>query len=207
MARSYPERAMPKTDPRIDAYIAGKPGFAHPILAWIRERMHAACPDLEETIKWSHPFFLYKGKPLANMAAFKAHASWGFWDRDAQRTGKEGEAMGQNGRITSLADLPDAATVEAQIRSAVALMDSDHKPERHVRKPKPEAEVPPELTEALAGDDAAAATFNAFPPSCRREYCEWIADAKRPETRAKRVAEAVEWMREGKRRNWKYENC
>lgn len=198
---------MPKTDPRIDAYIAGKPDFSHPILTWIRERMHAACPDVEETIKWSHPFFMYKGRPLANMASFKAHASWGFWDRDAQPSGKEGEAMGQAGRITSLADLPDAATVEAQIRAAVALMDSDHKPQRHVRTPKPEAEVPPELAEALANDDAAAATFNAFPPSCRREYSEWIADAKRPETRAKRVAEAVEWMREGKRRNWKYENC
>jgi uncharacterized protein YdeI (YjbR/CyaY-like superfamily) len=195
------------TDPRVDAYIEKQADFAKPILAWLRDRMHAACPDVEETIKWSHPFFTYKGKPLANMAAFKAHASWGFWDRAAQPTGREGEAMGQNGRITSLADLADAATVEAQIRDAVALMASGHKPKREVRAPKPVAEVPSELSEALAGDPAAAATFEAFPPGCRREYCEWIAEAKRPETKAKRVAEAVAWMREGKRRNWKYENC
>jgi uncharacterized protein YdeI (YjbR/CyaY-like superfamily) len=198
---------MPTIDPRIDAYIAKQAEFARPILAWVRERMHAACPEVEETIKWSHPFFVYKGKPLGNMAAFKAHASFGFWDRDAQPTGKEGQAMGQNGRIASLADLPDAATVEAQIRNAAALIASGHKPKREVRAPRPEAEVPLELAEALTGDEAAASVFDNFPPGCRREYCEWIAEAKRPETRAKRVAEAVGWIREGKRRNWKYENC
>jgi uncharacterized protein YdeI (YjbR/CyaY-like superfamily) len=197
---------MPTTDPRIDAYIAKQADFAQPILSWIRERVHAACPDVEETIKWSHPFFTYKGRPLANMAAFKAHAGFGFWDR-TEATGKEGEAMGQQGRITSLADLPEAAAMEAQVREAVGRMDAGVKPSRAVRAPKPEIETPLALAEALAGDEAAAATFNGFPPSCRREYCEWIAEAKRPETKAKRIAEAVGWMREGKRRNWKYENC
>ncbi|MES2442629.1 MAG: YdeI/OmpD-associated family protein [Pseudomonadota bacterium] len=193
-------------DPRIDAYIDSQAEFAKPILAWLRERMHAACPDVEETIKWSHPFFTRGGKPLANMAAFKAHAGFGFWDRTDQ-TGREGEAMGQLGRITSLDDLPGAAEVEALIRAAVERMDAGVKPPRATRPPKPELPVPPELAEALAADAAASATFDAFPPSCRREYCEWIAEAKRPETRAKRVAEAVGWMREGKRRNWKYESC
>lgn len=194
-------------DPRVDAYIDRQAEFARPILAWVRERMHAACPEIEETIKWSMPFFTYRGRPFANMAAFKAHAAFGLWDRQGTPTGKEGEAMGQRGRIESMADLPPAAEFEAQIRAGVALADSGHKPARTVRVPKGEAEVPPELAEALARDEAAAATFNAFPASCRREYCEWIAEAKRPETKARRVGEAVGWMREGKRRNWKYENC
>jgi len=193
-------------DPRIDSYIEGRAEFARPILSWIRDRFHAAVPEVEETIKWSHPFFTLGGKPLANMASFKAHASFGFWNRQDNETGKEGEAMGQFGRIESLDDLPPAEEVERLIREAVALLGAA-KPARSRAAPKPEAEVPPELTEALAADDAAAATFNAFPPGCRREYCEWIAEAKRPETKAKRVAEAVGWMREGKRRNWKYENC
>lgn len=193
-------------DPRVDSYIAGRAEFARPILSWLRERFHAAAPEVEEGIKWSHPFFSIGGKPLANMASFKAHASFGFWNRQGNETGKEGEAMGQFGRIESLADLPDAATVEQLIREAAAKMAEPRAP-RPRAAPKGEAEVPPELAEALANDGTAAATFNAFPPGCRREYCEWIAGARRPETKAKRVAEAVAWMREGKRRNWKYENC
>lgn len=194
-------------DSRVDSYIAARAAFARPILAWLRERVHAACPEVEESIKWSMPAFSYKGRPLAHMAAFKAHATFGFWHRDAMATGKEGEAMGQYGRIESLDDLPGAEAFEAQVREAAARIDAGQKPARAAKPPKPEAEVPAELAEALAGDARAAATFEGFPPSCRREYCEWIAEAKRPETRAKRVAEAVEWMREGKRRNWKYESC
>jgi len=195
------------TDSRIDAYIDRQAEFAKPILAWLRERIHAACPEVEETIKWSMPSFLWKGRPLAHMAAFKAHAAFGFWYRHELGTGKEGEAMGQYGRIESLADLPSAEELEEQARAAMAFIESGTKAQRTVRAPKPEAEIPPELAEALAGDEAASATFDGFPPSCRREYCEWIGEAKRPETRAKRVAEAVGWLREGKRRNWKYENC
>jgi uncharacterized protein YdeI (YjbR/CyaY-like superfamily) len=194
------------TDPRVDAYIEGRAEFARPILAWLRTRFHAALPEVEEAIKWSHPFFTLQGKPFANMAAFKAHVSFGFWNRQDNQTGKEGEAMGQFGRIESLADLPGEAEIEQMIREAAAKLAED-KPARPRAAPKGEAEVPPDLAEALAADDAAAATFNGFPPSCRREYCEWVADAKRAETRAKRVADAVAWMREGKRRNWKYENC
>ncbi len=193
-------------DPRVDAYIEGRAEFARPILSWLRERFHAAVPEVEETIKWSHPFFTLSGKPLANMAAFKAHASFGFWNRQDNETGKEGEAMGQFGRIASLADLPPAEEVEQLIRDAAARL-GEAKPVRPRAAPKGEAEVPPELAEALAADPTASATFTGFPPGCRREYCEWIAEAKPPETKAKRVAEAGAWMREGKRRNWKYENC
>ncbi|MDP5279387.1 YdeI/OmpD-associated family protein [Sphingomonas sp. DG1-23] len=197
---------MPR-DTRIDTYIAGRAEFARPILSWMRERVHAACPEVEESLKWSMPAFSYKGKPLANMAAFKEHVGFGFWDRQALATGKEGEAMGQFGRIRALDDLPAAEAVEAQVREAMARIDAGQKPARSAKAVNPEAEVPPELAEGLAGDSQAAATFHGFPPSCRREYCEWVAEAKRPETRAKRAAEAVEWMREGKRRNWKYESC
>lgn len=197
---------MPR-DPRVDDYIASSAAFAQPILSWLRERVHAACPDVEEAIKWSMPGFLYKGKPLANMAAFKAHATFGFWHRQELRTGKEGSAMGQYGRIASLDDLPDAATLERQVKEAMALTDTGAAPKRAAKPPKPALPVPPELAAALAQDAAASAHFDAFPPGARRDYCEWIGEAKRPETRAKRVAEAVGWIGEGKRRNWKYENC
>lgn len=193
-------------DPRVDAYIESRAEFARPILRWIRERFHAALPEVEEAIKWSHPFFMLEGRPLANMAAFKAHASFGFWNRQDNATGREGEAMGQFGRIESLADLPDAAAVERLIREAAA-QSADGRPARARAAPKSEAEVPAEFAEALAGDPAARATFDGFPPGARREYCEWVAEAKRPETRARRVADAVRWLREGKRRNWKYEAC
>ena len=194
------------TDPRTDAYIEKQAEFAKPILRHIRARMHAACPEVVETVKWSRPFFDYKGHPLAIMSGFKAHASFGFWRGDAVTTGQEGEAMGQFGRLTSIADLPDDVEFDEMIRAAAALVDAGDGANK--RKPKPakaELEIPPELAEALAGDAAATAIFDAFPPSCRRDYCEWIGEAKRPETKAKRVAEAIGMLREGKRRNWKYE--
>lgn len=195
------------TDPRIDAYIERQADFARPVLAWLRARIHAACPDVEEGIKWSMPAFSHNGRPLAHMAAFKAHASFGFWYRDQMATGKEGEAMGQFGRIESLADLPDAAAMEAQVREAMTLIDTGAIPKRAAKPSKPEAEVPEALVEALARDPAAAAVFDAFPPSARRDYCEWIAGAKQEATRDKRLAEAIAWIREGKKRHWKYESC
>jgi uncharacterized protein YdeI (YjbR/CyaY-like superfamily) len=194
-------------DPRVDAYIESKAEFARPILHHVRARVHAACPGVVETIKWGMPFFTYQDRPLANMAAFKAHASFGLWDRAALGMSKEAGSMGQFGRIESLADLPADDEIDAKIRAAVALADTGERPKRAAKPAKPESDVPPELVEALAGDAAASAAFTAFSPSARRDYCEWIADAKRPETKAKRVAEAVAWIGEGKKRNWKYENC
>ncbi|CAN5464866.1 hypothetical protein BH09PSE4_BH09PSE4_20520 [soil metagenome] len=194
------------TDPRVDAYIAKQADFARPILEHLRARVHAVCPEVDETIKWSRPFFEYRGRQLGIMSGFKAHASFGFWQRDAVPTGKEGEAMGQFGRLTSIADLPDDAVFDALVRDAIAAGEAN-KPKRPARVAKPEAEVPTELAKALAGDAAATKTFTEFPPSCRREYCEWVAEAKRPETREKRIAETIAALREGKRRNWKYEAC
>lgn len=195
------------TDPRIDAYIERQVDFARPILTWLRARIHAACPEVEEGIKWGMPAFSHRGRPLANMAGFQRHASFGFWYRDQMATGKEGEAMGQFGRIESLADLPDAAGLEAQVREAMALIESGNLPKRESRPPKPEAQVPEALAEALARDPLAAEKFDAFPPGARREYCEWIADAKQTATRDKRLSDAIAWIREGKKRHWKYESC
>jgi uncharacterized protein YdeI (YjbR/CyaY-like superfamily) len=197
-----------KTDPRIDAYIERQADFAKPILKHLRETVHAACPDCEETLKWSSPSFMYKGKILAGMAAFKAHATFGFWS-GGQVVGKDQaqtSGMGQFGRLTSPDDLPPRAELEALVRKAMTLVDEGVKPVRD-KHPKAPFTVPQDLRAAIDAVPAAAATFEDFPPSCQREYVEWVTEAKRDETRAKRLAQAVEWMAEGKRRHWKYENC
>ncbi|SOB80812.1 Uncharacterized conserved protein YdeI, YjbR/CyaY-like superfamily, DUF1801 family [Sphingomonas guangdongensis] len=181
------------TDPLVDAYIAAAAPFARPILGWLRARVHAACFDVTESIKWGRPFFSVAGRPLAGMAAFSAHASFRLWNGD-----------GQFGRLITLGDLPDAATMEAMIAAAAAAAPRP-RVNRVADGAAADAAVPPALAAALADDAVARATFDAFPPGQRREYCEWIGEAKRPETRDKRVVEAIAWLREGKRRNWKYE--
>lgn len=198
---------MPKTDPRVDDYIARQAEFARPILTEIRNRMHAIAPGIEETIKWGAPFFVHAGRPLANMAAFKGHASFGFWQRKEMGLSNEEEGMGQFGRLTSVADLPEEPAFADLVRQAMALAEAGGKPAAPRRTVKPEPEVPDALADALARDEKASSTFDRFPPGARREYCEWVAEAKRPETRDKRVAQTIAWLREGKRRNWKYENC
>lgn len=197
-----------KTDPRVDAYIARQADFARPILEHLRRVVHAACPEGEEAMKWSSPTFLYKGQMLAGMAAFKAHATFGFW-QGGLVTGDTPEmmsAMGQFGRLTSVGDLPDDAALCALIHKAAALIDDGVKAPRN-KHAKPPFEVPADLRMALDDNAAAAATFDGFPPSAQRDYVEWITEAKRAETRAKRVAQATEWLAEGKKRHWKYENC
>ena len=199
---------MAKTDPRVDAFIEKKAAFAQPILRHIREVVHRACPDVEETLKWSMPSFTYKGQILAGMAAFKEHATFGFWrSREVTGTGEAESAMGQFGRLTSIADLPDDATLEAMVRKAATLIDSGTKAPRPPKHPKPPLEMPDDLGAALGANPAARAAYDGFPPGQQREYLEWVTEAKRPDTRAKRIAQAVEWMAEGKRRNWKYESC
>ncbi|MDB5692740.1 MAG: hypothetical protein JWO81_1803 [Alphaproteobacteria bacterium] len=196
-------------DPRIDAYIARQADFARPILDHLRAAIHAACVEAEETLKWGMPSFLYKGKILAGMAAFKAHATFGFWRAGevVGETGGERDAMGQFGRLASVDDLPPQDALESLIRKAMAVIDSGPPPAKAKKAPKPELPTPDDLRAALAAAPKAAATFDGFPPSCRREYVEWVTEAKRPETRTKRIAETVAWLAEGKRRNWKYENC
>jgi uncharacterized protein YdeI (YjbR/CyaY-like superfamily) len=196
-----------KTDPRVDAYIEKQAAFAQPILRHLRDVVHTACPDGEETLKWSMPSFLYKGKILAGMAAFKAHATFGYWnDSMLSQDAKNRSAMGQFGRLTSLDDLPSKAALVELTQKSMALIEAGVKPARATAK-KPPFTVPQDLRAAIDAVAAAKATFDGFAPSCQREYVEWVTEAKRDETRAKRLAQTVIWLAEGKRRNWKYENC
>jgi uncharacterized protein YdeI (YjbR/CyaY-like superfamily) len=195
-------------DTQVDTYIARQAEFARPILEHLREVVHGACPECEEALKWSMPAFLYKGKQLAGMAAFKAHASFGFsqcGDVIDPGSVKEG-AMGQFGRLTGIADLPPPERLAGMVRAAMRAIDTGAKTRRQTRT-RPELATPDDLAAALAANEAARATYQAFPPGCRREYLEWVVEAKRPQTRARRIAQAVEWMAEGKKRNWKYEAC
>lgn len=198
---------MPSHDPRVDAYIAKSADFARPILEEIRARVHAACPQVEETIKWGMPSFVHAGAILCGMAAFKQHASFGYWKHALVMGEAERDGMGSYGRLASVRDLPPKARMQADLRKAMKLNEDGVKPERRKSAPRPAPEVPDELASALEKNKAAKATFDAFAPGCRREYIEWIVEAKREETRAKRLAQALEWMAQGKRRNWKYEKC
>jgi hypothetical protein len=201
---------MPSVDPRIDAYIERSAPFAQPVLNHLRKLIHKACPDVVETLKWSMPSFEYKGI-LCGFAAFKAHCTFGFWKQSLMESDafpKNKTAMGSFGRITSLKDLPSHEVMSDLIRQA---MDLNEKGVKIPRKPaangKKELAVPAVLTAALKKNRAARHTFENFPYSCKKEYVEWIAEAKTDATRDKRLATTMEWLSEGKRRNWKYEKC
>lgn len=193
---------MPRHDPRVDAYIAAAAPFARPLLATLRERVHAACPGVEEGIKWGMPAFAWQGRPLASMAAFKAHATFAFWLGEAVTGPHPAGAMGQFGRLREPADLPDAARMGDWLRRAMALAESGAT--RAPAGERPAAAMPAAFDAALAANAAARAAFAAMPPGARREYVEWIADARRDDTRARRIAQALEWIAQGKPRNWKY---
>jgi uncharacterized protein YdeI (YjbR/CyaY-like superfamily) len=199
---------MGRKDPRVDAYIAKAQPFARPILTHIRKAVHAACPDVEETMKWSFPHFDYKGM-LCSMASFKAHCAFGFWKasllKDSGIPAKSAEAMGQFGRLTSVSELPSEKVLAALVRKAASLNDEGIKPPRRKAAAKQPLAVPDDLVAALKKNTKARSAFDAFPPSHRREYVEWIVEAKTDETRQRRIATAIEWMADGKSRNWKYE--
>jgi uncharacterized protein YdeI (YjbR/CyaY-like superfamily) len=193
-----------KRDPRIDAYIANAAPFAKPILGELRARLHAAVPGVTETIKWSMPFFEYAGKPFANMAAFKGHCSFGFW-HPLMRTHGSDEAMGQFGRMASMADLPTKAEFARLAKRARALADEGVKVPPKAKAARAPTAVPEDLRAALAKNREALATFEGFSPSAQKDYVAWVTEAKRPETRTARIAQAVEWLAQGKKRHWKYE--
>ncbi len=201
---------MPQHDPRIDAYIARQADFARPILEYLRAVVHEACPVVEETLKWSAPSFMHAGGILCGMAAFKQHASFGFWKHSlvvGETQARDG--MGSYGKLASIKDLPPRKQLLADVRKAMKLNEEGIKAPstRRSTTPKPPPVAPADLIGALKKNARAKATFDAFPPGQKREYIDWLAEAKRDDTRQKRLVQAVEWMAEGKRRNWKYENC
>ena len=202
---------MPVTDPRVDAYIEKSADFAKPVLTHLRELIHKTCPDVTETLKWSMPSFEYKGI-LCGMAAFKQHCTLMFWKQSLLEQSAfpaEKTAMGSFGRITSVKDLPADKVLKSLIHQAMELNEKGIKVPK--KKPaangKKEVEIPEILAAALKTDKAARDTFDNFPPSCKKEYIEWITEAKTDATRDKRLATTLEWLAEGKRRNWKYEKC
>ena len=204
---------MPKKDPRVDACIAKSAPFAQPILKHIRKLVHAGCPDVEETIKWQFPSFMYKGM-LCGMAAFKNHCTFGFWKhelifgKDKLAANGEERGMGQFGRITALSDLPKDEILLGYIKEAVRLNDEGIKvPSRAKPKKKAPFVVPDYFMKELKKNTKALAVFEGFSYSHKKEYTEWITEAKAEDTRKRRLETAIQWMTEGKARNWKYMNC
>ena len=204
---------MPKTDPRIDAYIDKAAPFAQAIMDHIRTLVHQACPSVEEKMKWSMPHFDYKGQMMCSMAAFKAHCAFGFWKADLIKSAqgklqlKDRTAMGHMGRITSIKDLPSDRSMLKMIKEACLLNDQGITVKRSVPKPESRTDltIPADLATALSKNITARKKFDSASYSYRKEYIEWITEAKTATTRNKRLATALEWIAEGKGRNWKYE--
>jgi uncharacterized protein YdeI (YjbR/CyaY-like superfamily) len=195
-------------DPRIDAYIAKAQPFARPILEHVRERVHAVLPEVEETVKWSMPAYTVGGKIVLITAAFKAHMALNFWrGQELESSHASVGAMGQFGRIKGLDELPSDEELDRLIREAAELSREAPTPRKPKAAPKPAPELHPEFAAALAQAPKAKEALDGFPPSAQRDYFEWIAEAKQDATRQKRIATAVEWLSEGKRRHWKYQNC
>lgn len=207
--------AEQQLDPRVDAYIERAAPFAQSVLAHLRKLMHQACPHITETIKWGMPFFVQQGIIIASMASFKQHCAFGFWGPEMRKVLakaglKSSDAMGTLGRITEIGALPTDRVLLTYMSQAAGLVESGQRTkslERPKRSTKKPVKVPQELAAALKKSTMATKAFADFSPSCKREYADWIAEAKRPETRAKRVKQAVEWIAQGKQRNWKYMNC
>jgi uncharacterized protein YdeI (YjbR/CyaY-like superfamily) len=202
-------------DPRVDAYIERTAPFAQPILTHLRKLMHQACPHVTETIKWNMPFFVQQGIILAGMAAFKQHCSFGFWGPEMKKVLAKGglassETMGSFGAVTGLDSLPSDRVLLTYMSQAADFVESGRR-RKSIERPKKSAKkpvrVPPELAAALKKNKMATKVFEEFSPSCKREYAEWIVEAKRPDTKQKRIKQAVEWIAQGKPRNWKYMNC
>ena len=195
---------MGKRDPRVDAYIAKSADFAKPILEYLRETVHAAVPEVEEDIKWGVPHFAYKGM-FCGVAAFKQHCTFGFWKGSLVLGNDSGpDPMAQFGRLTKVSDLPPKSVLVGYLEKAKQLNDEGVKVERPPARPKAPLRTPAALAAALRKNKKAQTTFEAFSPSHKREYIEWIVEAKSDETRNRRLATAIDWMAQGKPRNWKY---
>lgn len=198
---------MAKRDLKVDAYIAEAAPFARPILRRLRKIVHAGCPAVEETIKWGFPHFVYKGN-IAGMAAFKQHCVFGFW-KDAllfnRENGEQKEAMGQFGRLTHVSELPAEKVMIGYVKKAAALNEDGVKVERGAGQAREPIAQPDDFAAALKKNARASKTYENFSASKRRDYLEWITEAKRDQTRRQRIATSIEWLAEGKSHNWKYE--
>lgn len=202
---------MGQYDERVDAYIAKSPDYAKPILIHIRELVHRAAPEVNEVMKWGFPFFDYKG-PVCQMAAFKKHCAFGFWKEKLLNDPKsylkvdgEESSAGSFGQIVSLGDLPSDVVLIDFIHQAIAINEQGMKLEKKAAAPKAELSMPDDFDKLLRDNLAAMNNFEKFSPSKKREYLEWFVDAKSDATRDKRIQQALEWIAEGKSRNWKYQ--
>lgn len=204
-----------QTDARVDAYIEKAAPFAQPILNHLRELMHRACPRASESVRWGMPFFLEQEVILCHMAAFKKHCAFGFWGAEMKKAlAQDGlissDAMGSLGRISALEDLPSDKLLLAYMQQAAALVESGER-QKSIDRPKKNVKktvrVPAELAAALKKNKLAKKAFATLSTSCQREYSRWIAEAKRPETKQKRLTQSIQWIAQGRTRNWKYENC
>lgn len=192
-------------NPKVDEYINNAGEFAQPILNKLRALVHQAHPDIEEHIKWGMPSFDYKGI-VCHLAAFKQHCSFGFFKYKLIK-GLDGDrGMNSFGKLKSIDDLPEDELIITYIKEAVLLNEQGIKLPK-AKKDKKEFVIPAELIEALTKHPKAKAIFEDFAYTHKKEYAEWIAEAKRETTKEKRIAQTIEWLEEGKRRNWKYENC
>ena len=195
-------------EPRIDAYIAKAQPFARPILQHIRDRVHAVLPDAEEAIKWSMPAYMVGEKLVLITAAFKAHAALNFWrGQQLEFVSRQRRRNGPVRQIDVGRGPSRHAELDRLILEAAELAKTAPAPRKPKHAPKPAPELHPEFASALSKAPEAKAVLDGFPPSAQREYFEWVADAKQDATRQKRIATSIEWLSEGKRRNWKYENC
>jgi uncharacterized protein YdeI (YjbR/CyaY-like superfamily) len=192
---------MGQKSPATDAYIANAPDYARPILKKVRTLFHKADPQIIESTKWGVPAFERDGL-VAMMAAFKSYVGVNFW-RQKHLTHRAANAF--DGRFASIEDLPSDADFIACVKEAISLNAPGKKPKRAVRPPRAALPVPADLTSALKQNPRARTAFDAFPPSHRREYIEWITGAKQATTREKRLDQAVTWIAQGKSRNWKYQ--
>jgi len=196
---------MSSRNKRVDAYIAKSADFARPVLEHLREVAHAGCPDVVETIKWGVPAFEYEGL-LCHMAAFKRHCTFGFWRHElvVGEDSRSSQAMGSFGRLTAIEDLSSRRELTSYLKKAMRVNTSDDRSRREKALPRVGIRMPADFKAALAANPKALETYEGFAPSYKREYLEWITTAKREATRLKRIEQAVEWLAEGKRRNWKY---
>ncbi len=202
-------------NPAVDAYIAKSPDFAKPILAHVRKLMHKGCPRIEESIKWGVPAFEREGI-VAMMAAFRKHVAFGFWSErlvreklgaDADRMFPKDAKPGMGGRrYLARAELPADAVILRAVRAAVALNEAGERPKRALKR-KPPPKAPPYLVAALKKNAKARATYARFTPAQRREYVDWLREAKQAATRERRLARTIEWLAAGRQRNWKYQAC